>query len=453
MENIDNNNETILGARASAIRILSRFERSDSYIEKLIDNEIKNNNFNELDKSLLNEIVNGVIRWRGKLDWVLVGFYQGDYLKCLNIVKNSMRVALYQILFLDKIPTHAAINESVEIVKRIQGEKAAGIVNGVLRNIARNLESIRYPEKEEDIAYYLTIMYSHPRWMVRRWLDRFGEKETENLLFANNRRPYIPLRVNLIKSTIQDVEKYLTENEMLYYQSPYFNNTLIVKFLKKSVTSLEIFKNGFISIQDPSASLALNLSLAKAGDKVIDLCSAPGSKAFYLAELMNNQGTILALDKYKFKLKQIEEGAQRLGIKIISTLCADSRNYESNEKFNIVIADVPCSGTGTISKKPDIKWKREREDIQDLVALQREILNNAANLVTKGGVIIYSTCSIEAEENFENIEWFLNQHPNFSLDPAEKYLPERVCKDGYFQTFPHIHFIDGAFAARLIKNE
>lgn len=163
MEQTETNNEITLGARASAVRILSRFERSDSYIDKLIDNEIKNNNFNDLDKSLLTELVNGVIRWRGKLDWVLVGFYQGDYLKCLNIVKNSMRVALYQILFLDKIPTYAAINESVEIVKRIQGEKAAGIVNGVLRNIARNLENIRYPERDEDLAYYLMIMYSHPR--------------------------------------------------------------------------------------------------------------------------------------------------------------------------------------------------------------------------------------------------------------------------------------------------
>lgn len=453
MEQAENNNEITLGARASAIRILSRFERSDSYIDKLIDSEIRNNNFNDLDKSLLTELVNGVIRWRGKLDWVLVGFYQGDFLKCLNIVKNAMRVALYQILFLDKIPTYAAINESVEIVKRIQGEKAAGIVNGVLRNIARNLENIRYPEREEDIAYYFMIMYSHPRWMVRRWLEGFGEKETENLLITNNRRAYIPLRVNLLKSSKIEVDKDLTNNEILYYHSPYFENTFIVKFLKKSVTNLEIYQKGFVTVQDPSASLALKLALAKPGNRVIDLCSAPGGKSFFLAEQMNNQGYILALDKYKFKLKQIEEGAERLGIKIISTLGADARTYETSEKFDIVIADVPCSGTGTISKKPEIKWKREREDITDLVKIQRDILSNSVNLVKEGGVIIYSTCSIEPEENFENIEWFLREHTNFRLDPAEKYLPEKVCKDGYLQTFPHIHYIDGAFSARLIKEK
>ena len=191
------NEKKFEGVRSIAIKTLSRFERSDSYLDKLLFNEIKHNNLNSLDKSLLTELVNGVIRWKDKLDWVLVGFYHGDYLKCLNIVKNSMRVALYQILFLEKIPLHAAVNESVEVIKKIQGEKTAGIVNAVLRNISRNIENIRYPVKEDDVIYYLSVMYSFPRWMVRRWVDRFGGEETERLLFASNKRPHIPIRVKI----------------------------------------------------------------------------------------------------------------------------------------------------------------------------------------------------------------------------------------------------------------
>lgn len=441
------------GARFSAIRILSRFERSDSYIDKLLDYEMRTGNLNPMDKNLLNEVVHGVIRWKGKLDWVLVGFYHGDYLKCLNIVKNAMRVALYQILYLDRIPIPAAINESVEIVKRVQGEKTAGIVNGVLRNIARNIDNIRFPDKGEDIIYHFSVMYSHPRWMVKRWLERYGEIQAEKLLFTNNRRPYATLRVNHLKAKPDHVIEVLRNYNMYYFVSPYLKNSIVVKSNKPEIPSLDMFKDGWVTIQDTSASLAAYLAQPKEGDRIADLCAAPGGKAFYLAEMMNDNGKVYAIDQYQSKLKFIEEGAERLGLTTIETMIGDATTIEFEEPLDIVFTDVPCSGLGTLAKKPDIKWKREREDIYVLVDTQRKILENAAKILKPGGVLLYSTCTIEPEENVENIEWFLNKHTEFELDPAENYLQPELCKAGYMMLYPHIHNIDGAFAARLIKRD
>jgi 16S rRNA (cytosine967-C5)-methyltransferase len=447
----DEQNRVISGARSAAIRILSRFERSDAYVEKLLDYEFRVGNLSQLDKGLLNEIVHGVIRWRAKLDWVLIGFYHGDFLKCLNIVKNAMRVALYQIMFLDRIPIPAAINESVEIVKRIQGDRTAGIVNGVLRNIARNLENIRYPERTDDVVYYFSIIYSHPRWMVKRWVERFGEEKAEKLLFVNNRRPYNTIRVNTLKSSADEVIGVLQDNNMHFFQSNYLSTSIVVKSYKPEIPSLDIFKDGKITIQDTSATLATKLASPAEGMTVLDVCAAPGGKSFCLAEQIKNEGKVIAIDKYPSKLRFIEEGAERLGLTAIETMTADATDLQIDTQPDLIFADVPCSGLGTISKKPDIKWKREVEDIKMLVDLQRKILENAAKNIKPGGIIIYSTCTIEPEENTENIKWFLENHPEFTLDPAEKYLPPEVCKDGFMQIFPHIHYIDGAFAARLIK--
>ena len=437
------------GARGAAIRILSRFERSDSYLDKLLEHELRTGGLSHQDKALLTELVNGVTRWLAKLDWVLTGFYHGEFDKCMTPVKNAMRIALYQVMFLNKIPPAAAINESVEIIKRIKGEKSAGIVNAVLRNITRNLDNIRYPNQEEDLVWYLSVMYSHPKWMVKRWLDRWGKEFTEELLKANVSRPSITLRVNALHTDINTIEAWLDEQNIPYTKSVQHKTSLLVSSLR-DITGSDPFQSGHIAIQDASASMAALLSQAKPGMKVIDLCSAPGGKAFYVAELMKNQGSILALDKYEAKLRFLTEGAQRLGIDILEAKAGDARSFEG-EQSDIVLADVPCTGFGTLSKKPDIKWKREADDISKLLPLQRDILKHASSLVKPGGALVYSTCTIEAEENEGNIAWFLSEFPEFTVDPAEQYLPAEVCDQGFMKTLPGKHLTDGAFAARLIR--
>lgn len=438
------------GARGAAIRILSRFERSDSYVDKLLDAEFRLGSLNTQDKALLTELVNGVIRWQAKLDWILTGFYHGEFEKCLTPVKNAMRIALYQILYLTKIPHPAAINESVEIIKRIKGEKSAGVVNGVLRNVLRHINEIRYPRKDDDIHWYFSVMYSHPRWLVKRWFDRFGEKEGEELLKANTQRPMLSVRTNRLKTEPDFIAEWLKSHEIPMQQSSLLAESFEVSSLR-DIVSTELFSEGKVSIQDTSATLAARLAQPKSGDTVYDLCAAPGGKTFVIAEMMNNTGEIIALDKYEQKLKFINNDARRLGIDIIRTKTGDAMTFSPDKQADIVVADVPCTGFGTLSKKPEIKWRRELKDLKALAQQQASILENAARLVKDGGVLLYSTCSIEPEENSEQIMSFLEKHPEFVLDKADNYLPQEVCRDGFMQTFPHLHHTDGAFAARLIK--
>ncbi|HRP02991.1 MAG TPA: 16S rRNA (cytosine(967)-C(5))-methyltransferase RsmB [Candidatus Kapabacteria bacterium] len=448
----DYSNGNNVTARMIAVKLLNRYDRSDSYIDKLLTNALKNEHLIQQDKALLTEIVNGVIRWRARLDWVLTGFYYGDYQKCLNLVKNAMRIALYQMTFLNRIPTHAAINESVEIVKTIQGEKTAGVVNGVLRNISRNIENIRYPDKNgDDESFYFSVYYSFPRWLVKKWLDRLGKQETINLLNYFNNRPYVPIRVNTLKTLLEEITDIFDTHKVAYRKIKYDDDIILLDSPKYDISQSDIFKNGLITIQDPSASLAAKLANPQPNDLVFDLCAAPGGKSFMLAEMMNNKGKIIAMDKHSSKLRFIKDGAQRLGIDIIETSESDALTFQYTELADIVFIDAPCSGLGTLSKKVDMKWKREPEDIIDLVNLQRQIIDNAVKLVKIRGAIIYSTCTIEPEENSENINYLLSKYPNFELDNADKYISKELCNGAYYSTVPHLHGIDGAFAARLIR--
>ncbi len=437
--------------RQLAVNILNRYDRSDSYIDKLLSHELKHEHLIHQDRALLTELVNGVIRWRGKIDWILTGFYHGDYQKCLNLVKNSMRIALYQMLYLNRIPIPAAIFESVELVKRIQGEKTAAIVNGVLRNIARNIENIRYPDKSEDETYFYAVLYSHPKWLVKKWMDRYGLHETEKLMDYNNKRPYTAVRVVNINSNVEEIKNIFDTHCINYTASPYNPNSLLLESPRYDIAASDIFKSGKITIQDPSSTLSAILANPKEGNIVLDICAAPGGKSFLLAELMNNKGSVLSFDKHESKLRFIIEGAKRLKLDIIQAIPRDAETHNFQENADIVFADVPCSGTGTISKKPDIKWKKESEDIAKLVIHQRKILENAAKILKSGGVLVYSTCSIEPEENEDNIKWFLENHPEYELDPAENYLPNELCKNGFYMSIPHLSGMDGAFAARLIR--
>lgn len=437
-------------ARGLAVKLLSRYESSDSFIDKLLEGELRRSDLSPVDRALVTELVNGTIRWQTKLDWVLTGFYHGEFTKCLPYVKNAMRIALYQMLFLSKIPPPAAINESVEIVKQFKGERHAGVVNGVLRNILRNLQTIRYPVKEENAVLYDSVVYSHPQWMVRRYHERFGEHEAELLMQANNHRPMLTLRVNTLRTSVEQVERELDEAGITHERSPLHPSSILINSLR-DVRSLPLFTEGHVSVQDVSASLAVQLAAPKPGMTVVDLCAAPGGKAIYAAELMQDQGTVLALEKYESKLRFINENAERLGVTSITAQQGDAREITLDKQADLVLVDAPCSGLGTLSKKPDIKWRRDLDDVRTMAKLQREILDHAATLVKSGGVIVYSTCTIEPEENQYVVKDFLERHPEFMLQPAEELLPAEVCTEGFMQSLPHRHKTDGAFAARLVK--
>lgn len=435
-------------ARGVAVKLLSRYESSDSYIDKLLDGELRRSDLKPADRALVTELVNGCVRWQSRIDWILTGFYHGEFAKCLPIVKNSLRIALYQMLFLSKIPASAAINESVEIVKSVKGDRHAGIVNGVLRNILRNVGSIRYPSREENEALHIAVHSAHPQWMVRRYIERLGAEETEALLNANNNRPMVTLRVNTMRTTRAEVEQQLSEAGIKYEVSPIHAGSLMMTSLR-DVRTLTIFTDGSVTVQDSSASLAVQLANPKPGMTVYDLCAAPGGKAVHAAELMNNEGRVVALELYESKLAFIQDNATRSGITIIEPVHGDALEFEASDLADLVLVDAPCTGLGTLSKKPDIKWRRTLDDVRKMSIRQGAILSKAAELVKVGGAVVYSTCTIEPEENVGVVAKFLDTHKNYELEQATTFLPDEVCTDGFLQTFPHKHSSDGAFAARL----
>lgn len=438
------------GVRGLAVKILNRVERSDSYLERLLENEMRNAELAGPDKALLYELVHGVVRWMGRLDWVLNGFYKGQFSKAIPNLKNGLRVALYQILFLDRIPDHASVNEAVEFVKKLQGQKPADLTNAILRNIIRSKNAIRYPDPEEDLIGYLAAYYSHPSWMVKRYLARFGREVTENLLQANNEKPYLTLRINLLKTTIEEFRKLLESVGLKYKSGKYFPEFVHLLNLT-NITAWEYFAKGYFNIQDESTGLSCRLLGVDENMRVLDLCSAPGGKTAYLTVLMKDKGEVVAIDKYESRLKLVSQNIDRLGIKSVKMIAMDALEYKG-DLFDRVLADVPCTGTGTLSKKPDIKWKKDVFDLRKMNELQYNLICKAASLVKPGGALVYSTCSIEPEENFEIVKKFLDNHSDYQLDRAnEKFSKDLIDENGCIQTYPHLHQMDGAFAARIIR--
>jgi len=437
------------GVRGIAVKILNRIDRTDAYLDKMLDIELKQNDLEKNDKALLFEIVHGVIRHLGRIDWVLTGFYKGQFSKCIPNVKNSMRVALYQILFLDKVPDYAAVNEAVEFVKKLQGKNSADLTNAVLRNIIRNKKNIRYPDRKENVANYLAAYYSHPTWMIKRWIKQHGEKFTEDLLKANNNKPKMHLRVNNLKTNKKELTSLLTSVGLKYNDGKILPNFIQLHNLT-NITEWNYFGKGYFTVQDESTGFACYLLDVKPKQRVLDLFAAPGGKTSLLADIMNNEGEIFAIDKYESRLKMLEKNLNRLGVTNVHKVETDALDFTTDEKFDKILLDVPCSGLGTLTKKPDIKWRKDIGDIRKLSELQPKLLAKGASLLKPGGEIVYSTCTIDPTENYEIIKKFLEENNKFEVVNAKDYFPEKyVDENGCVQTYPNIHGIDGAFAVKL----
>ncbi len=412
--------------------------------------------FNSLDRSFLTELTYGVIRWRERLDWVIRRFSKIPIEKIDLETLNILRLGLYQILFLSRTPSSAAVNESVELAKRIRGKGGAGFVNAVLRSAIRQKEEIRYPEIREDSVLHLSVVQSHPRWLVQRWVREMGVEETIRLCLFNNQVSLLTLRTNTLKMTRKDLIEKLKEKELSPFPTAYSEDGIVLRN-PPPTSELPFLKNGLSIIQDEASQLVTYILDPKPGEQILDACAAPGGKATHMAQRMENQGEIYALDLSKGKLGFIEEMCQRLGIKIIKTINGDAAGsllMFKGKRFDRILADVPCSGFGTLRRNPDLKWRRGEVDIQRMKALQFSILRNLSMYVKEGGILTYSTCTVFREENEEVVEKFLEECPEFQLDRMDKVLPEKCrsfIQDSYFKTFPPKGEMDGFFVARLIK--
>ena len=396
------------------------------------------------------EYVAGVTRWRRYLDFILRHFYKGSFKKMEPVLKQILRLGLYEVLML-KTPPHAALSEAVGLAKRLVRPGAGGLVNGILRNVLRQKEHLPEPSTD-DPADDLAIRHSHPTWIVRRWLARFGLQETEALLRWNNTRPRYSLRPNFFKISPGDFKKNMDEEGIMWEPSEFLDDFVRVQRLQ-AVLRAGWVEEGVCAVQDESGGLVVWLLDPQPGEALIDACAAPGGKALYAAARMRNQGRLVAIDIHPGRLRLAERAAAAQGITILRPHAADLRGLvqqDDRPAADRVLLDAPCSGLGVLAKRADLRWHRTAEEIEELTTLQDQLLDAAAQLVRPGGLLVYSTCTIEPEENQQRVEAFLERHEAFQLEPATGFVPEAVVTpEGYLATLPHRHHIDGAFGARL----
>ena len=443
--------------RAICLDILNRIGEADLHLDRLLTDSFKRYRYlTTLDRSFLTELTYGVIRWEGKLDWVIRQFSKIPFEKIELETLNILRLGLYQIFFLSRTPSSAAVNESVELAKRIRGKGGAGFVNGVLRSTIRQKDEIPYPDITEEPALYISVSQSHPAWLAERWIKEVGIEETLKICTFNNQISPLTLRTNTLKMNRKDLIEKLKEKELNPSPTHYSEEGILLTD-PPPTSELPFMKEGLYIIQDEASQLVTAVMDPKPGERILDACAAPGGKTTHFSQKMRNQGEIYALDVSKKKLDLIEEMCQRLGIDIVKTIkgdAAQSLPIAQGLKFSRILADVPCSGFGTLRKNPDLKWRRGEGDIKRLSELQLSILKNLALYVKEGGVLIYSTCTVFHEENEDVVEKFLEGNPEFQLDQMDHVLPEKLhsfIQNGYFKTFPPRDEMDGFFVARIIK--
>jgi len=440
--------KTIPSARALACDILTEAENGPLYVDQVLDRRLADSRLPPKDRALVTAITNGTMRLRGRLDAEIEFYFRRNYDRARPLLKNILRTALFQMRYMNRIPAYAAIHEAVDLARGRFDGRVARLCNAVLRNAQR--QPYRWPSAanllESGDIRRLAQCLSYPEWLVRRWLELHGNHETLAIAAAFNRVPDMTARVVRPQANTELLLKEIVAAGIEFQEIeglPHFYK--LSHTLAPSV--LDAFAQGRVTIQDASAGLVAHLAAPAGGDTIIDLCAAPGGKALHLAEIAA-PAKVIAVDISPSRLRLVREAAGRLRFPV-QTIVADARQFCA-APADIVLVDAPCSGLGVLSRRSDLRWRRQQQDIPELIARQREILGNAATLVRPGGRLVYSTCTTEPEENDGVVNWFLQGHPDFQLLPANRFVSSRFCdRHGFVRTFPHLHDMDGSFAAHL----
>lgn len=455
-----------VNARKMALRILGQIDTDKSFSHIALNRYFDQYDIDSIDRRFISYLVLGILENKILLDFYIRKLSKLRFGKIHHEVVNILRMGLYQVEFMSKVPDSAAVDECVKLAKKISPEQGK-YVNGVLRTFIREKDKIELPDAKRHPSTYLSILYSHPEWMVERWIDQFGKSFTETLLKANNSSPNLIIRVNPLKITMASLQKRFDEAGVIYEPSRYIKDALVIKSLNElSINSVPGFDEGLFQVQDESSMFVGILSDVKADQTVIDVCSAPGGKATHVAQLMANTGTVYARDLHEHKLSLIIENVERLGLHNIKVEAFDAELFdkELEHKADVVLVDAPCSGLGIIRRKPDIKYNKSIEELTGLSNLQRQILSTSSEYVKDQGTLIYSTCTLNFEENEAVIKWFLEHHPKFELDldqgghlsEAHKaLLTEKgfnLLKDTeMLKLYPNQHGTDGFFIAKMVR--
>lgn len=437
--------------RRAAADILFKIYKIGAYLNEELNIMRRSSSLSGTDMRFVTELTSGVIKYKLRLDYIIGKNSTVKVRKIAPYILAILECAVYQMLFMDRVPASAAVNEGVKLTKTKNLSRSSGFVNGVLRSIAGSCETIDYPQNK---AEYLSIYYSYPVWIVEHWIEEFGTERTEALLKAFEEKADIMLRCNRLRTDVQKLTDSLNNDGCTAraFSKDGFRTEYLVECSQiNNIAGLDSFRKGWFYVQDFAATLTVEALDPKPGMTVMDMCAAPGGKTTHIAEKMDNKGKIFAFDIHSHKIDTINENAARLGIDIIHAQCGNSAEYDSRYEgvADRVLVDAPCSGMGVLRRKPDIKYSRRPEDLEQLAETGYAILENASKYVKDGGVLVYSTCTIEQIENEGVTERFLENHPEFqkvTLDICDRE------NDGSITLYPDTDGCDGFYICKMQRN-
>lgn len=451
--------------RIISIESLKKIHQNNSYSNIVINNDIKK--LDEKFHNIYRKTVLGVVENIYFLDYVINKFSSTKTKKLQTEILIALRLAVYQIFFLENSKEFVVVNESVEYIKKKIGVQASKFVNAVLRNILRNkeqtlvdIDSLKSSSKESDKLEYLSVKYSYPIWLVKKFISQFGNDKIEEVLLKNNEEAKLNIRVNANKISKDELKKRLEQKNIVCTDCKIAEKGIILENVN-NLENLEEYRKGLFSVQSESSMLVGQILNPKENSLILDICAAPGGKTMDIAERLNNTGTVISRDLYEHKINLIKNDIKRLGLKNIKTELADASIFDDKleNKFDYCIVDVPCSGLGIIRRKPEIKYNRQEDDKDGtpndkLFDLQYKILENASRYLKINGELVYSTCTTDKKENIELIKYFIEKNPNYemiNISIETKNIFE-TSKEGYIEIYPHIHDMDGFFIAKIRKN-
>ncbi len=431
-------------AWSTILKVFKDHDFSDTLLQQRA-NKLKQS---EESVALYYTLVKGVIKMRGKLDYILSHHTDARKYAATDLkIKTLLYIGLYQLIYLDSIPEHAAVNETVELAKSILSDSVADFINAVLRNYLRHPEIV-YPT---DTIERIAVEHSYPPDLITEWVKLWGPEDTEYLAIFFNENPELHIRVNATATNPQKLEQYFAKRDIMIEPSPAGKLMFKSRHADKILADVA-FSEGYFSVQDSSAAMVVDLLDPKEEQSVLDLFAAPGGKCSFIAEKLNNTGEVIAVDKIPNKMKLLKQAADRLQLTNIRLIVADAFKYGPKAPaFDRVLVDAPCSGWGVLSRKADLRWQ-VHQDIPELIKLQEKALEHAAGFVKPEGYMVYSTCTMNPAENEDQVRKFLKENPKFQLVDASKYIPREYTENGCLKTIPFKHNMDGAFAAKFQKS-
>jgi 16S rRNA (cytosine967-C5)-methyltransferase len=448
-KNMQNKSKQFTDSRKAALLMLQRIELEGAYSDIVINAFLQKEQFSDRDKAFLNDLIRGTVRLKKRLDWIAGHFLNKPQKRLSDKTRFILRLAFYQLTEMQSIPAYAVVHQSVEMAKYYENRAAASLINAVLRSYLRTPQKVTFPDIKHNPVRAIALETSHPEWMVEKWIDEFGQKQAQALCRANNRRPGVCFRRNPVKISDEHFRRILQKRGIA------FESLFLPDFFKLSSDFhplQALLKEGLLSIQDASAGMVAHVLAPQRHSRILDFCAAPGGKSTHMAELVQDQTTIIANDLQRNRVSLIRDAAQRLSLHSIQLLLSDGR-YPVVRQADAILLDAPCSGHGVLAKRADLRWRRQKHDIAELQAIQQNLIESAAEMLDSGGTLVYSTCTIEREENEQIVSEFLQKRTDFHVvAPEASILKAFTNREGYIKTLQHQQDMDGSFCVKMMKS-